>query len=127
VTKAILVAPEIELGSKVIQMLDKAGIRLNVALWAVFEEDDDWRFAVCSRGFREGDRRTAYLSIRTALEDAGLPFRSIPNVMILVPRDPFVKELRALFASSANVEGVRITSQRIGDRIIEDAYVYRIE
>ena len=40
--------------------------------------------------------------------------------------DPFVRELRRLFGKARSVEGMRLGGQMIGDRFVEDAYVYRI-
>ncbi|SPE36536.1 conserved hypothetical protein [Candidatus Sulfopaludibacter sp. SbA3] len=46
--------------------------------------------------------------------------------MILPMADSFVKELRRLFGKTRSVEGMRLGGQLIGDRFVEDAYVYRI-
>lgn len=49
-----------------------------------------------------------------------------PVVMILPMTDPFIKGLRRIFGKTKNVEGMRRGGQMIGDRFIEDAFVYRI-
>jgi hypothetical protein len=46
--------------------------------------------------------------------------------MILPMSDPFIKGLRSIFGKAKSVEGMRLGGQLIGDRFIEDAYVYRI-
>ena len=46
--------------------------------------------------------------------------------MILAMSDPFIKALRKLFGRSKSVEGMRLGGQMIGDRFVDDAYVYRI-
>jgi len=46
--------------------------------------------------------------------------------MILPMADPFVKELRRLFGKTKIVEGMRLGGQMIGDRFVQDAYIYRI-
>jgi hypothetical protein len=40
--------------------------------------------------------------------------------------DPFIRALRRLFGKTKSVEGMRLGGQMIGDRFVEDAYVYRI-
>ncbi|HEY1339500.1 MAG TPA: hypothetical protein VGF59_18430 [Bryobacteraceae bacterium] len=42
-------------------------------------------------------------------------------------KHPFVRDLRRIFGQSANVEGMRLGGQPIGDRFVEDAVVYRVE
>ena len=46
--------------------------------------------------------------------------------MILPLTDRSIKALRRIFAKAKNVEGMRLGGQMIGDRFVEDAYVYRI-
>ena len=40
--------------------------------------------------------------------------------------DPFIRVLRKIFGKTRSVEGMRLGGQMIGDRFIEDAYVYRV-
>jgi hypothetical protein len=46
--------------------------------------------------------------------------------MILPMKDPSIKALRRLFGKTKSVQGMRLGGQLIGDRFVEDAYVYRI-
>jgi hypothetical protein len=46
--------------------------------------------------------------------------------MIFAMTDPFIKGLRRLFGKAKSAEGMRLGGQMIGDRFIEDGYVYRI-
>jgi len=46
--------------------------------------------------------------------------------MILPMTDAFIRGLRRIFAKAKDVEGMRLGGQMIGDRFLEDAYVYRI-
>jgi hypothetical protein len=46
--------------------------------------------------------------------------------MILSMTDPFTKVLRRIFGKAKSVEGRRLGGQMIGDRFVEDAYIYRI-
>jgi hypothetical protein len=49
-----------------------------------------------------------------------------PQLMIFPMTDPFIKVLRRTFGKTKSVEGMRLGGQMIGDRFIEDAFVYRI-
>jgi hypothetical protein len=46
--------------------------------------------------------------------------------MIFPTKDPFIRELRRIFGKTKSVEGMRLGGQLIGDRFLEDAYVYQI-
>jgi hypothetical protein len=49
-----------------------------------------------------------------------------PVVMILPMKDPFIKVLRRIFGKTKSVDGMRLGGQMIGDRFVEDGYLYRI-
>ena len=46
--------------------------------------------------------------------------------MILSMNDRFIRELRRIFGKAKSVDGMRIGRQMIGDRFVEDAYMYRV-
>jgi hypothetical protein len=46
---ALLVNIDLEIGSQILEILDEAGIKVSVALWAVLEEYNDWRLLLASR------------------------------------------------------------------------------
>ena len=49
-----------------------------------------------------------------------------PPIMILPMTDPFIKQVRRLYGKSKGVEGINIGLQLIGDRFVQDGYLYRI-
>ena len=51
VAKTILVGPDIEKGAKILQILDDAGLRVSVALWAFLPDYEDWRLILSGRKF----------------------------------------------------------------------------
>ena len=124
--KAALVSVDLEKGSRILQILDDAGLAVKVALWAVLPEYEDWRLVLSSRKFDERDLGEAYGLMHKALDGAGFPVEHTPTVVILRATDPFIKDLRKTFAKSKSVEGRRLGGQMIGDRFIEDAYTYRV-
>lgn len=124
--KIALVGPEIERGSKLIDALDAAKSRVDVALWAVLPEYEEWRIVLASRRLDKLDRMEAYGVLHGAEKTAGFTPYNTPSIMILPMSDPLIKDLRRRYAKAGNVEGMRPGGQMIGDRFIEDGYVYRI-
>ncbi|MHB1701534.1 MAG: hypothetical protein ACYCSN_15670 [Acidobacteriaceae bacterium] len=124
--KALLVTPEIGAGSEIIQALDEAGMKVNVALWAVLSEYEDWRLVLSSSSFDGANPLKAYEAVGDVLRKRGIRTYQLP-FMILRMKDPLISGLRKVFAKTRSVEGMRLGGQSFGDRFLEDAYVYRIK
>ena len=91
---AALVSMDLERGSRILQILDDAGLQVKVAMWAVLGEYEDWRLVLSSRKFDNGSLRDAYGLLHQALDASGFPLELTPTVVILQTSDPFIKELR---------------------------------
>jgi hypothetical protein len=124
--KTALVGLDLEKGSRMLRILDDAGLSVNVALWAVLAEYGDWRLILSSSKFDVADLRKAYGLLHDALDAAGFTLEETPPVVILRSKDPFVRALRKTFGKAKILEGMRIYGQRISDRFVEDGYAYRI-
>ncbi len=124
--KTALVGFEVEKGSRILQILDDASLQVKVALWAYLGEYEEWRLVLSSRKFDDGSLRDAYGLLHKALDAAGYPLEQTPTVVILRTSDPFIKTLRKIFGKTKSVEGMRLGSQTIGNRFLDDAYTYRI-
>jgi len=124
--KAALVSIDVERGAELIAALDRAKVKVSIALWVHLAEYGDWRLVLAGRPFDALDLREAYGLVHDSVAAAGFSIGSIPPVMIVSMSDPFVKALRAVFGKAKSVEGMRLGGQMIGDRFVEDAYVYRI-
>jgi hypothetical protein len=122
-----MVSLDIERGAALLGALDRAKLKVAVALWVHLEEYDDWWLVVSARRFDALDLRDAYGLLIDSLDAAGFTPRTTPPLMILPIADPFIQELRRLFAKTRRVEGMRLGGQAIGDRFVQEAYVYRIE
>jgi hypothetical protein len=121
-----LVSIEFATGSRMLQILDDAGLQVKVALWAVLAEYEDWRVILCSRKFDIPDLGDAYGLLHEALDAAGFPLELTPAVVIMRTNDPFIRALRKMFGKTKTVEGMRLGGQTIGNRFLDDAFVYRI-
>ena len=124
--KATMVSVEIGRGAELLDALDRAGLKVGVALWTFLSEYEDWRLVISSRQFDTPDLRAAYRLLHDSLAAAGFTPKNIPAIMILPTTDPFIRELRRLFGKAKSVDGMRLGGQMIGDRFVQDAYVYRI-
>ena len=123
--KQILVATDFAAGSRILEILDDARLRVNVAMWLRTPEYEDWRFVLSSRVLDGLEPAAAYGRVHDELGNAGFLVESTPPLLLLKTRDPFIRALRLIFGKK-NVEGVRLGGQTLGDRFIEDAIVYRV-
>jgi len=124
--KTAIVSIDIDRGSELLRILDRAKIHVAVALWMFSSEYEDWRLVVAGRQFDTIDLREAYRLINDSLAKAGFTPGRTPPIMILPMADAFIKSLRRIFGKAKSVEGLRLGGQMIGDRFVQDAYVYRV-
>lgn len=124
--KTAMVSVDVDRGSEILDVLGRAKVKINVALWAYLSEYEDWRLIVSARKLDTLDLREAYGLIHDLLDAAGFTARKTPRIMVLPMSDPFIKTLRRLFGKAKSVDGMRLGGQTIGDRFVEDAYVYRV-
>lgn len=122
---ALLVNLDVDRGAQIVAILDKAGLKINVALWVVLEEYGDWRLLLASRKFDKRDLGEAFAQLDDALRAADFPMKLKPSIIILPTNDSFIRDLRHYFGKDRG-EGSRVGGQRFGERWVEDGYVYRI-
>jgi hypothetical protein len=125
VAKSILVGPDIEKGAKILQILDDAGLKVIVALWAFLPDYEDWRLILSGRKFEAAGLRGAYGLFHDTLDAAGFSLDDTPTVGIFRSSDPFIRSLRKL-GKARSTDGMRLGGRTFGDRFVEDAYAYRI-
>lgn len=123
--KATLVGVDIGTGTKVIKALDATQFKVNVALWIISPDYDDWRLVLASSALDQGHPLKAYEKVTEILQGNRIFMQ--PPILILPMRDPFISDLRKAFGKAADVAGMRLGGQSFGNRFISDAYVYRIK
>jgi len=124
--KTAMVTVDIARGAEIIARLTDAMLKISIALLAYLSEYEDWRMLIASSQFDSIDLRNAYQLVHEALALGGFTPANTSPIMILPMKDPFIKALRRLFGKTKSAEGMRLGGQLIGDRFVEDAYVYRI-
>lgn len=121
-----MVSVDVRQGTEILEALERAHVKVSVALWMFLSEFEDWRLVVSSRQFDKADPRDAYRLLHDSLARADFASKKTPAIIILPTSDPFVRELRRIFGKTKSVDGMRLGGQMIGDRFVQDAYVYRI-
>jgi hypothetical protein len=124
--KAAMVSIDVTRGSEILDALERAHLKVSVALWVLLSEFEDWRLVVSSRQFNTADPRDAYRLLHDSLSGVEAGSKKTPAILILPTSDRFIRELRRLIGKTKGVEGMRLGGQLIGDRFVQDAYVYRI-
>ncbi len=123
--KATLVGLDVEAGSHVVAALERARISVKVAMWMTTPEYEEGRLVIASSALDQNQPLRAYEKVAEILhEDFSY---SLPPILILRMRDPFIQALRQRFGKMKSVGGMRLAGQTIGNRFISDAYVYRIQ
>lgn len=123
--QATLVGPDVAVGGEAVALLEQANIELVFAALVVFPEYGDWRLVLTSPSLDQTHLLKAHYRVAEALH--GRFVYTLPTIMILTTRDPFVKELRRLYGKAKSVLGMRLGGQTIGNRFVSDAYVYLIK
>jgi hypothetical protein len=121
-----LVEIDLSRSEKIVSALEKAGIPVAAAVWAVFPEYDDWRLVLAAKKFDSLSLGDAYLRVNRVLRDAGVTAWETPTIFIMKTTDPFVRALRKVFGKTKSVAGMRLGGQTWGNRFLEDAYAFKI-
>jgi hypothetical protein len=123
--QATLVSPDIAVVNEVLTVLDDARIKQITALLAIFPEYGDWRVVLSSPSLDQTHQLKAYEKVVEILN--GRFVYRLPPILILPTKDPFIRELRKMFGKTKDVTGMRLGGQTIGNRFVDNAYVYRIQ
>lgn len=120
-----LVGVDVLQGERVVRLLEDEGIKLSLALWLLTDEYADWRFVLAAK---ELDPLTPFAQVKL-IQDVlrkSIAVEQMPTLSIMNTQHPFARSLHKLFGKAKSVKGMRLGGQLIGDRFIEDAFVYRI-
>ena len=123
--KTALVGLDIEAGSRVVSVLEKSGTPLKVALWMMTPDYEDGVLVLASHALDKESPLKAYDHVAEILH--GEFVSPPPPILILRMKDPFIQKLRDLFAMTKSVSAMRLGGQKIANRVILDAYVYKIK
>src|SRR5271165_6685838 len=119
--KAALVDFDIKIGSDIVGILDKAKVRLNVALWAFLSDYEDWRLVLAGRPLDTLGLFDAYGLIHDTLAATGIRPSQTPPLMIYRMAEPFIVDLRRFVRKRGNYDGMRLGGQVLGNKYLADA------
>ena len=125
--QTILVSPDISAAREALAALDEAHVKQIVAALVVLPEYGDWRLVLSSPSLDQNHLLKAHDKVAKILH--GRFVYTLPPIMILPTKDPFIRELRKIFSSKIKVgpqTTVRLGGQTIGNRFVVDAYVIRM-
>jgi hypothetical protein len=120
-----LVNADIEGGESLLRALDTAGLGVRTAFWFYFPESSDWRLVLALPLVDQRSSRAAYEAVRRVLDRShlDLPLRRITVVGL---NNPFISTLRrSIVMPPGAISNVRMSNDRVGDFLVEDAYIYR--
>ena len=119
-----LVDRDLDIGRRILAALARMGIAVNVAFWAYSPQISEWQLFIATPLVDSLGHRSAYERVLRTLHDAGLdpelPWR---RIFLRSPRDPLLKSLEKQSKSHFG-EAFRVLNAPIGDRFVEDAYLY---
>jgi hypothetical protein len=126
--QALLVNVDLDADAEILRIMDRAGAKVSVAAWIVFDEYGDWRLLLSSRQLDAAGPGKGKASglVFDALVAADFPVEKTPTILILPMADSTVRTLRRIFSKAKTVEGMRLGGQQFGNRWVEDGYVYRV-
>jgi hypothetical protein len=125
--KAALVDIDVKAAAEIVDILDRARLRISVALWAYLSEYEDWRLVLAGRSLDTNGMFHGYDLIHDTLSAAGIRPSQTPPLLVFRMTDRFIVDLRRFVRKMGNVEGTGLGGQVLGDKYLADAYVYRIK
>ena len=147
---AALVDRDLDIGRRILGALAKASIAVNIAFWAYVPQISEWQLFIATPLVDSSGPKSAYEQVLRTLHDAGmdpeLPWRKI---FLRSPKDAVLKSLENHPSYSGPIEieefenppkgapsifyvtyapypggTFRILNVPVGDRFVEEAYVY---
>lgn len=125
--QATLVGPDLSAGQEALAVLEAAGIKQIVALFAVLPEYEDWRLILSSPSLDQTHLLKAHDKVAEILQ--GQFVYTLPIIMILPTKDPFIRDLRKSLgnvgAGSFIQRGrpIWFGGQTLGKRYVTDAFI----
>jgi hypothetical protein len=123
-TSALVDNKDIEIGRRIITALTRAGIGVNVAFWAHIPQISEWQLFIGTPLVDSRGEKSAYKEVLRTLRsegfDSDLPWR---RIFLRSPKDRVLKSLERQGKNSPS-EGFRALNAAVGDRFIEDVFLY---
>jgi hypothetical protein len=127
VVVSTLTPEQIEAGKRLLQELDDENVKVDGALWFLFEENF-WKLMLALPTVEKDGPKAAYRKIQAALEKLkDSPRIDLKDVALVKPGAPLLGLLRATIPTEPGISGIRFSNNVIDGRLIPDAYIYRLQ
>ena len=127
--KGPLVERLTDAGRLLIELLDRTRLEIRSALWLYRSESEDWVLVVAVPDAVSKGPRAVYRKIERIFSlnrSALLPLK-LADVVVMVPNDPLLTLLSRAIQTGPSISEIRFSQNRIGDTLIEDALIYRLQ
>lgn len=123
--KTTLVGPAIEEGWKLLRLLLDDGMKVNAALWQKNAEWGNWQLDIVTPLVDEVGPFSVYKRIDGIMKAAqDRPRVDLTNVSVMPPSEAVYKSLKREFR---NARDRALTRGYVGDRFIEEGYIYFVK
>ncbi|MGH2583347.1 MAG: hypothetical protein ACRDJE_00360 [Dehalococcoidia bacterium] len=121
-----LVDEKIRGGQRLLEVLDKNKIQVDVALWLLDPNSESWRLVLASRQLENLGPGQAYRAIQSILRSSDIPGVELREISVRPPSSQLIKALRATISSGRDATRMHLSGNIINGVYIDDAYIYRV-
>lgn len=127
-----LVEQNIAEGQALLQQLDRDRFGVSAAFWYYESEPDRWSLVIATprvgaKGLLKASRQLIRSMRKLAAASEGSFTLDSASVRLVKEDDELPRLLRRALPTGRQASGIRLTGSGIGGRLIEDAYIYRME
>jgi len=125
----ILVDRNIIEGKELIEALDNKELNIKAAMWFYFAESDEWKLLIATPMVDEKGPKEAYRLIQMVIGEMPATSKtsiSFKDVIVLSPRDDPIALVGKMIRTGPGLSGIRFTKNVINNKLIDDAYIYRL-
>ncbi len=130
--EAALVKERIDAGRRLVAAADAAGVPVRAALWLYDRDQDRWSLVI-EAGAKMGLRQFAAHLHAVAAKMASAEERRLlrdlllTDVRLFTQPHPVAQLLRPSLGTAASVARARVGGRTVGNYVIDDAVLYRLE
>jgi hypothetical protein len=122
-----LVAPNVDAGAALVNLLDDREIPVSAALWIRMDAEREWELVLSSREVDRHGSLNVYKRIAKLLQANPIDGISLDHVRLVGERHPLVALLRRVVKTGAKrLSQIRFTRNVVDGTFIEDAVIYRM-
>jgi hypothetical protein len=124
----LLTKEMIEAGAKLIEKLDKRGVKPDAAVWLYSTDAERWRLYLSAASISKIGPRESYRKIQQVLRESPNEFRELDldDISVAGPDASKIAILRTAVRTGPGIHGIRLTNNAFNGTLIEDAHIYRI-